>query len=131
MSGVPLWPPASSGTGGNWLSVSPSNLACCYTPNPITVSVNASTLPAGVYTGEISIVEYSNPARTMTVPVALTVQASGPFFNNLPGEMSFSMKKGVTKVTPQSLYIGNGGTGTLKFTITTTTADRGAWLKPS
>jgi hypothetical protein len=130
-SAIRFTPTASTATGGNWLSVSPSNLACCYTPNPITVSVNASTLPAGVYTGEISIVEYSNPARTMTVPVTLTVEASGPFFNNLPGEMSFSMKKGGTKVTPQSLYIGNGGTGTLKFTITPTTSDGGAWLKPS
>jgi Viral BACON domain len=130
-SAIRFTPTASTATGGNWLSVSPSNLACCYTPNPITVAINASTLPAGVYTGEISIVEYANPARTMTVPVTLTVEASGPFFNNLPGEMSFSMKKGGTKVTPQSLYIGNGGTGTLKFTITTTTADGGAWLKPS
>jgi hypothetical protein len=130
-SAIRFTPTASTATGGNWLSVSPNNLACCYTPNPITVAVNASTLPVGVYTGEISIVEYANPARTMTVPVTLTVEASGPFFNNLPGEMSFSMKKGGTKVTPQSLYIGNGGSGTLKFTITTTTADGGAWLKPS
>src|ERR1700675_3973859 len=59
-SAIRFTPTAYTANGGNWLSVSPSNLACCYTPYPITVAVNASTLPAGVYTGEISIVEYSN-----------------------------------------------------------------------
>src|SRR5262249_22563551 len=60
----------------------------------------------------------------------LTVAASGAFFNNLPGEMTFTMKKGA-KPTPQTLAIGNAGTGKLKFTITPITADGGLWLKPS
>lgn len=123
-------PTASSATGGNWLSVSPNNGGCCNTPFPVTVSVNASTLPAGTYTGEITIFEYSNPARSLTVPVTLTIEASGGFLANLPGQMSFSMKKG-GKVTPQALQIGNAGSGKLKFTITPTTADGGAWLIPS
>jgi len=130
-SAIRFTPTASTATGGNWLSVSPSSLACCYTPSPITVTVNASTLPAGTYTGEISLVEYANPARSMTIPVTLTVEASGAFFDNLPGRMSFSMQKGSKKVTPQNLQIDDGGSGKLKFTITPSTADGGAWLKPS
>lgn len=130
-SAIRFTPTASTATGGNWLSVSPNNLACCYTPYPLTVTVNASTLPAGTYTGEISLVEYANPARTMTIPVTLTVEASGAFFANTPGEMSFSMQKGAKKVQPQNLQIGDGGSGTLKFTITPTTSDGGSWLKPS
>ena len=124
-------PTASTATGGAWLSVSPANAGCCNTPYPVTVSVNASSLSAGTYTGEITIFEYANPARSLTVPVTLTIEASGGFFNNLPGQMSFSMQKGATKVTPQALQIGNAGAGKLKFTITPTTSDGGAWLKPS
>jgi hypothetical protein len=121
-------PIAATAKGGNWLSVSPSNLGCCFAPYPITVNVNAGSLPAGVYTGEITIVEFANPAREMTVPVTLTIASSGAYFDNLPGQMSFTMKKGATP-TPQTLQIGNAGTGKLKFTITPITAGGGAWLK--
>ncbi len=123
-------PTASSATGGNWLSVYPATGGCCNTPYPVTVSASASTLPAGTYTGEISIIEYANPARSLTVPVTLTIEASGGFLANLPGQMSFSMAKG-GKVAAQALQIGNAGSGKLKFTITPTTADGGAWLAPS
>jgi hypothetical protein len=123
-------PIVATAKGGNWLTVTPSSNGCCFAPFPITVSVNAGTLPAGVYTGEITITEFANPAREMTVPVTLTVAASGAFFDNLPGEMTFTMKKGA-KPTPQTLQIGNAGTGKLKFTITPITADGGLWLKPN
>jgi len=123
-------PIAATSKGGNWLSVSPANGGCCFAPYPVTVSVNAGALPAGTYTGEITIVEFANPSREMTVPVTLTVSSAGAFFDNLPGQMSFTMKKGA-KPTPQTLQIGNGGSGKLKFTITPITADGGAWLKPN
>lgn len=123
--------PVAIATGGNWLSVSPNNLDCCNTPHTVTVSVNASTLAAGTYIGEVTIYQYANPSMSMTVPVTLTIESSGAFFANLPGGMGFSMQKGAQAVTPQNLQIGNGGTGTLKFSITPTTADGGAWLKPS
>jgi len=123
-------PSAVTSKGGNWLSVSPATSGCCFAPYPITVSVNASSLAAGVYTGQITISEFANPAREMTIPVTLTVAASGAFFDNLAGQMSFTMKKGA-KPTPQILQVGNGGTSKLKFTVTPITADGGAWLKPS
>jgi hypothetical protein len=123
-------PIAATAKGGNWLTVSPANNGCCFAPYPVNVSVNASTLAAGVYTGQITISEFANPSREMTIPVTLTVAASGAFFDNLPGEMTFTMKKGA-KPTPQTLQIGNAGTGKLKFTITPITADGGLWLKPN
>ncbi len=129
-SSLGFTPTAYTATGGSWLSVSPNNLDCCNTPHTVTVSVNASTLAAGTYTGEISIQQYANPQLSLTVPVTLTVEASGAFFSNLPGQMSFSMQTG-GKATPQALQIGDGGSGKLKFTITPSTADGGAWLKPS
>ncbi len=129
-SAIRFTPIAVTSKGGNWLSVSPSNNGCCFAPFPVTVTVNASTLPAGVYTGEITVLEFANPGKSMTVPVTLTIAASGAFFNNVPGGMSFSMKKG-GKASPQTLQIGNGGAGKLAFTITPSTSDGGAWLKPS
>ena len=120
--------PVATASGGNWLSVSPSNLDCCNTPHPVTVSINASTMAAGTYSGEVTIYQYANPGMLMNVPVTLTIEPSGGFFANTPGGISFSMKKGGTKVTSQTIQIGNGGSGKLKFTITPTTADGGAWL---
>lgn len=118
---------AVTGKGGNWLSVSPSGAGCCFTPLGLTASVNASTLAAGTYTGEIIITEFANPSRSMTIPVSLTVSSSGPFFDSLPGGLSFSVKPGQA-ATPETLLVGNGGTGQLNFTVTPLTADGGAWL---
>jgi BACON domain-containing protein len=118
---------AVTAKGGNWLSTSPTGNGCCFTPLPVAVSVNASTLAAGVYTGEIILTEFANPGRSMTVPVTLSVVASGAFFDNLPGQMNFSMKAG-GKVSPQTIQILNGTSGKLSWTLTPTTADGGAWL---
>jgi hypothetical protein len=118
---------AVTAKGGSWLSISPSGNACCFTPLAVTASVNASTLAAGTYTGEIIITEYANPGRSMTIPVTLTVAASGAFLDSLPGGLSFSVQSG-QKATPQTLRVGNGGSGTLNFTVTESTADGGDWL---
>jgi hypothetical protein len=118
---------ANSAKGGDWLSISPSGTPCCYTPLAVTASVNASTLAAGTYTGEIIITEYANPGRSMTIPVTLTIANAGAFFDSLPGGLSFSVQPG-KKATSQTLLVGNGGTGKLKFTVTPVTADGGLWL---
>jgi hypothetical protein len=118
---------AVTAKGGAWLSISPTGNACCFTPLAVTASVNASTLAAGTYTGEIIITEFANPGRSMTIPVTLTVAASGAFFDSLPGGLSFSVQSG-NAAPPQTLLVRNGGAGTLSFTATTSTADGGAWL---
>ena len=126
-STVRFGPGAVTAKGGAWLSVSPSGNGCCFTPLAVTAKVNASTLAAGTYTGEIIVTEFANPGRSMTIPVTLTVAASGAFFDNLPGGLSFSVAPGQT-ATPQTIQIGNGGTGTLNWTVTPSTSDGGAWL---
>jgi hypothetical protein len=123
---------AATATGGNWLAVSPCGYYSCSTPYPLTVSVqNASKLAAGTYTGEVTIYQNSDPAMSVTVPITLNVEPSGAFFNTLPGQMSFSIAQNATSVTPQSLEITNGGSGKMKFAITPSTSDGGAWLKAS
>jgi hypothetical protein len=66
-------PIAASGKGGSWLSVSPSSGGCCNTPTNVTVSANASALAAGTYVGEINVIQFANPAESMTIPVVLNI----------------------------------------------------------
>lgn len=131
-SAIRFTPVAGTGTGGSWLSVSPANNGCCFAPFPLTISVNAPTLKAGAYFGEIIITEFANPARSVTVPVTLTVVASSKaFFDNFPGQTSFSMTTGTTTNPPaQTIQIRNGGTATpLNWTVSANTGDPGKWLK--
>ena len=119
----------ANANGGNWLAISPSGSGCCYTPRASTVSVNAGSIAAGTYTAEIIITQYrqSRP-RAMVVPVTLTVVSSGPFFADLPGQISFSVKTNGTTATSQTIQLDNGGSGTLNWTLTSSTADGGNWL---
>jgi len=120
---------AATSKGGNWLSISPFGNACCFTTLPVTVSVNASSLAVGNYTGEIRIVEFANPGRSMTVPVNLAVVASSlAFFDDLPGQTNFSFKPTSANPPSQTVHIGNGGTGTLNWSVSSTTADPGKWI---
>jgi hypothetical protein len=66
---------ASSATanGGAWLKISPSGGECCNTPDNITATVSATTLPAGIYTGQMTFVQYFQQTMSMTVPVILTI----------------------------------------------------------
>src|SRR5262249_21186545 len=56
-SAIRFTPIAASSKGGNWLTVSPSNNGCCFTPTNVTVSVNSSSLPVGSYTAQINVIE--------------------------------------------------------------------------
>lgn len=118
----------STTSGGSWLTASPTGGGCCATPEAVTVSVNAATLAAGTYTGQILIAQYSSGTPNMTIPVTLTVAAVGSaYFGNVAGQASFSMLPGGAPAA-QSITIENGGSGTLHWTATTSTADGGNWL---
>ncbi len=124
---------SSTATGGAWLTAATAT-ACglCATPSAIVVTVNASpTLPLGIYTGQIVVTSQAGNL-SLTVPVTLTVAAAATaFFDNVPGQMSFTMQTAGTTITSQTLQIRNGGTGTLSWTLAQTTADGGNWLMVS
>jgi hypothetical protein len=123
---------AYTATGGNWLTVSPSGTACCATLGSVLVSVNApASLPAGTYTGQIVITKYSGNSMAMTVPVTLTVKSTPTYFDNLPGQMSFSFKTGGVVPPNQTVQIRNAGTGTLSWAGAASTSDGGKWLTVS
>jgi hypothetical protein len=115
-------------SGGNWLSISNLGDGCCTTPEAITVNVNASTLPAGTYMGEITFTQYFQQTMGLTVPVTLTIKPpSSAFFDTLPGQMSFFLQAGGTAAS-QTVQIRNGGSGTFSWSVQGSTADGGAWL---
>jgi len=118
----------STSTGGDWLQVTPSGTECCDTPEAVLVSVNAASLAAGTYNGQIVFAEWSSGTPSMTVPVSLIVApAGGTYFGDVAGQASFSLVPGGAPPS-QTVQIGNGGTGTLKWTVTATTSDGGSWL---
>jgi Bacterial Ig-like domain (group 1)/Viral BACON domain len=121
----------STSKGGNWLQLS-STTGVSGTPGAVTASVvNASTLPVGVYTGEVVFSAYPSNNMTLTVPVTLTVTSCGPFFDSLPGLMSFSFAASTTSPPSQTVQVRAAGSGALKWTLSTSTADGGAWLSVS
>ena len=116
--------------GGNWLQISP-NSGVLSTPQNTVVTVNATTLAAGVYTGQIVLNEYPANNMSITVPVTLTVVSCGPFFDNVQGQMSFSFTPSSTSPPSQTVQIRAAGWGTLKWSLSTETSDGGAWLSVS
>jgi hypothetical protein len=105
---------ASTATGGDWLSVSPSGSGCCTTPGSITVHVYASaSLPAGTYTAQIVFTQHQGQGIVMTVPVTLTVgnHAAEAFFDNMPGQVSFSMAPKAIGPPTQAVQVRNAGAG--------------------
>ena len=126
---------ASTGNGGSWLvadNVSYNNCILCTTPEAITAIVNAGpNLAVGTYTAQI-VFTSQNAQQAITVPVTLTVApASGPFFDDMQGQASFSLLTGSGNPVSQVIEVRNGGAGTLSWTLTTSTSDGGNWLTTS
>jgi len=125
---------ASSSTGGNWLQISPSYDGCCgiSTPYAMTASVSAAAdLPVGIYSAEI-LVNSSGENVGIAIPVTLTVEEpTASFFDNLPGQVTFSMATAGKTPPPQAIQIRNAGAGTLDWTGSTSTSDGGSWLSLS
>ena len=115
-------------TGGNWLTVSPGS-GTSGTPRSITVSANpAIALDPGTYTAEI-ILTASDGTQASVVPVSLTVAPpTDAFFDETSGELTFSLVTKGNAPPLQDVPIRNGGSGTLNWTASASTADGGNWL---
>src|SRR5262249_34413385 len=99
---------AVTATGGAWLQVT-SCWSYCVTPEAITVKATPMiTLAPGTYTGEIIFTTHNSRNMSMTVPVTLTISSpTDTFFDNLPGQISFSFRTGTAGPPSQSLRIRN------------------------
>jgi hypothetical protein len=119
---------ASTTSGGNWLTVTSGSL---YTPSSLLVSINntvASSLASGLYSGQIVV---TASGVTETVPVTLAVQsATGPFFADLPGGLTFSLASG-GGAGSQIIQVNGAGSGALNWTLAASTFDGASFLTTS
>lgn len=103
---------ASSGSIGNWLSVTPASGAA---PGTISVSVNGANLSQGTYNGSVVVSVPGVAGSPITIPVTLTVgPAQGLTIS--PAAVVFNTSAGGSTST-QTVNITSTG-GQVNFTIT-------------
>jgi sugar lactone lactonase YvrE len=117
-----------SGVSANWLSVSPQSGTA--TPgNPVSVAMTAdpAMLPAGTYTGSVTI--DGGSAGTRTVQVTMTI-TTNPFVMLLSqAGLTFTAVQNGGAIPPQTFGVLNLGSGTLSWTVPQpTTLSGGNWL---
>jgi uncharacterized protein (TIGR03437 family) len=76
---------ANTVSGGSWLGVSPNSGT---TPATLNVTVNPGALPAGAYTGSISV-EPDGGGAPLVISVALQVTGGAPVINAVTNAASF------------------------------------------
>ena len=123
---------ASVNTGGNWLTITPSNYGFgVSTPFGITVTAApAITLVAGTYTGQIVL--SASGVESETVNVTLVVHnPTDMYFDQIAGALSFSMLTSGIAPPTQPLQVRSANSNSLAWTASTSTADGGSWLTVS
>ncbi len=112
-------PSVQTSSGGNWLEV--TSCAGETTPSSCTIAVNAPTLGAGVYSGQVQLqLNAPGPNAVVIVPVTLTVEPpTSAFFGGAVGGAVFVAGNGYTP-SPETVLILNGGVGPLNWTATAT-----------
>jgi uncharacterized protein (TIGR03437 family) len=103
----------STVNGANWLTVAPASGA---TPAQAVVSVNASTLPAGFYSGTIVISAPAASNSPQVVTVNLTVQPSQNITLSTTN-LTFSSPADGTAPPPQTV-MASSSNGVLSFNAT-------------
>jgi uncharacterized protein (TIGR03437 family) len=96
-------PFTAAASGGTWLSVSPASGA---TPATLTVTVNPTGLPIGVYTGAITVAALNPADGVHTIAVSLTVTGS---IAAAPAAVSLDAVMG-SSILPVPVFISSSGT---------------------
>ncbi len=110
--------------GGTWLSATPLTSTL---PATLTVSINATGLAAGSYTGSIAV-SVPGAANSLSIPVSLTV--SGTELSVSPATMGFSYQVGTPGLPPsQTLNVTTGSGAPVSFSVTASAASGNTtWL---
>jgi uncharacterized protein (TIGR03437 family) len=120
----------SSGISG-WLSASGGGSVAAFTSSSVVVTVNPNGLPAGTYTGTVSI-SLSPANQTSSVAVTATVSSTQQQIQVTQTGLRFQTSSGGGAPSSQSIEILNGGAGNLSFTASASTLSGGAgWLSVS
>jgi uncharacterized protein (TIGR03437 family) len=120
---IPFSASTITSNGGNWLSVTPTG---GNTTSAIAVKVNAATLSAGQYTGEV-LIQSQQAANTVRVPVTLNVTAQRTL-TLTPKELAFTAAANGPAPATQELAVTSTG-GAINFAVSVSTDPiGGAWI---
>ncbi len=119
-TGAPISITATSGQGLSWLTASGSGKA----PLSSAISVNPTALPAGTYSGTVTV--SSSNAPSVNVPVTLTVLNATPKLSVTPASQAFTVSQ-VSAPAAGQFVVKNTGGGTLRFTAQASATQAG-WL---
>ncbi|MBS1877821.1 MAG: putative Ig domain-containing protein [Acidobacteria bacterium] len=109
---------ATTSSGANWLSVTPSRAT---TPLQAVVSVNTTGLAAGAYQGSIIIASGTQSIAPVTIPVTLTVTLPAPVLAAIRNAASYA-GGGVSPGEIVTIFGSGMGPGAL---VTSTVTSRG------
>jgi uncharacterized protein (TIGR03437 family) len=120
---------AAADSEQGWLTVAPaSGTASPAAPATITINADPLGLTPGTYRGAITI---ASDAGNQTVPVTMTISALDQAILLSQRGLSFLAVADGGKVPPQSFSVLNIGTGTVAWTVSTSTTSGGGWLQVS
>ena len=117
---------ASTESGGDWLSVSPTSGSV---PGTISVTVDVASLAPETYRGTVTVEAPLAAPALQTVAVELTVTPG--LLAQLavePSSISFEGMVGEDSLPGQTLRISNAGGETLEWTLQAETTSGGNWL---
>jgi hypothetical protein len=119
----------SDGSVAAWSALSPSSWVKAsaptgQTPGSATVQVNASTLTAGTYSGQLNLASFVATNSPIAVPITVNVtQPSTNLLTAAPTSLSFSASAGAAAPAAQTLSLSSTTSG-LAFTVSSDSA----WL---
>lgn len=121
---------ATTGSGGDWLSVSPgSGSVAAFATSSLSISVDPSKLSTGTYLGTVSI---SAGTQQFEIPVTATVSGGQAQLQISQSGLFFETVANGGQPPSQSVTVLNGGSGSLNFSVSTSTTSGGAnWLSAS
>jgi len=120
----------TSGVSG-WLSASGGGSVPPFSSSSVMVTVNPNGLPAGTYTGTVSI-SLAPAGQTSTVAVTATVSSAKQQIVLTQSGLRFQTAAGGATPPSQSLSVFNSGAGNLNFSASASTLSGGSgWLSVS
>lgn len=122
---TPITYTATATSTGGWLSVTSSGTINPFQSATAIATADPNGIAAGTYAGVINFVLSSG--ENITIPVLLTVTSSQKLILSQSG-FFFQAVQGGSSPPAQSLSVLNGGSGSINFTASATTASGGNWL---
>ena len=117
---------ASTTTGSNWLSVSPTFST---TPTTLTITIDSSQLQAGTYTGSVVVTPYTGVSAGFptSIPVTVTVTSSFTVSFNPSAVAVTAPSSGPAATSTVQVNLASGS-GNPAFTTSVNTDNNANWL---